>query len=374
MHQSRPRRRSPDLRPGASARVLLRTAFRRPLRAQGLVPLYALRVFRRSIAPRFARAPLLAAVILVAAAPAQAAQVSVSQATEEEGTLTSLDYSAAAGGPNRLTLSQGTPVGGDPTIVVRDTRAPIAAGDGCTATGPGEAVCRMPVGDFDNSISAGLDDRNDSADARAVRSAKVLLEGGRGADILRGSRARVNSLFGDTIAGRRAGGVDVLVGGRAGDFLDGGPRDDTLDGRRGRDEASYANETSRVFVSLPAGRAETPAHTDALTSIENGGGGDGGDTLIGNAGRNPLTGKDDTMVGGPGDDLLLGERGDDRMFGRLGDDRLIAGRGRDDVFGGTGNDRVNSRDGRRDTVRCEAGADRVRPDALDVLLGCEQIL
>src|ERR671914_400407 len=64
MHQSRPRRRSPDLRPGASARVLLRTAFRRPLRAQGLIPLYALRVFRRSIAPRFARAPLLAAVIL----------------------------------------------------------------------------------------------------------------------------------------------------------------------------------------------------------------------------------------------------------------------------------------------------------------------
>jgi Ca2+-binding RTX toxin-like protein len=231
----------------------------------------------------------------------------------------------------------------------------------------------------------------------------VLLEGGRGADTLRGSRARVNSLFGDTIAGRRAGGVDVLVGGRAGDFLDGGPRDDTLDGRRGRDEASYANETSRVFVSLPAGRAEAPAHTDALTSIENVEGGDGGDTLIGNAGRNRLTGeggkdelrgnagddrlvgdgggffvggggKDDTMVGGPGNDLLLGERGDDRMFGRLGDDRLIAGRGRDDVFGGTGNDRVNSRDGRRDTVRCQAGADGVRPDALDVLFGCEQVL
>src|SRR5918992_3791328 len=163
MHQSRPRRRSPDLRPGASARVLLRTAFRRPLRAQGLVPLYALRVFRRSTAPHFARAPLLAAVILVAAAPAQAAQGSVSQATEEEGTLTSLDYSAAAGEGQPLTLSQGTPVGGDPRIVVRDSGATIAAGDGCTATGPGEAVCRMPVGDFDNSISASLDDRNDTA-------------------------------------------------------------------------------------------------------------------------------------------------------------------------------------------------------------------
>jgi Ca2+-binding RTX toxin-like protein len=360
-------------------------------------------VFRWSIAPSFARAALLAAVILVVAAPARAAQVSVSQATEEEGTLTSLNYSAAAGEVNRLTLSQGTPVGGDPTIVVRDSGAPIAAGDGCTATVPGEAVCRMPVGDFDNSISASLDDGDDTADARAVRSAKVLLEGGRGADTLRGSRGQVNSLFGDTIAGRRAGGVDVLVGGQASDFLLGGPRDDTLDGRRGRDEASYSNETSRVFVSLPAGRAEAPAHTDALTSIENVEGGDGGDTLIGNAGRNRLTGeggkdelrgnagddrlvgdggglfvggggKDDTMVGGPGNDLLLGERGDDRMFGRSGHDRLIAGRGRDDVFGGTGNDRVNSRDGRRDTVRCQAGADLVRPDALDVLFGCDQVL
>jgi hypothetical protein len=140
-------------------------------------------------------------------------------------------------------------------------------------------------------------------------------------------------------------------------------------------------------VSLPAGRAEAPTHTDALTSIENVEGGDGGDTLIGNAGRNRLTGeggkdelrgnagddrlvgdggglfvggggRDDTMVGGPGNDLLLGERGDDRMFGRLGDDRLIAGRGRDDVFGGTGNDRLNSRDGRRDAVRIVA--DRVK--------------
>ena len=154
-------------------------------------------------------------------------------------------------------------------VASRGRSAPIAAGDGCTATGPGEAVCRMPVGDFDNSISASLDDGDDTADARAVRSAKVLLEGGRGADVLRGSRGRVNSLFGDTIAGRRTGGVDVLVGGRASDFLLGGPRDDTLDGRRGRDEASYRDETSRVFVSLPAGRAEAPAHTDALTSIEN---------------------------------------------------------------------------------------------------------
>jgi Ca2+-binding RTX toxin-like protein len=350
---------------------------------------------------------LTAAIVLTllafAGTPARAAQVSVSEAVGEEGTLVDLDYGAAPGEANRLTLLQGAPIAGDPTIIVRDTGATITAGEGCTSISPGEAVCRMPVGDFDNSISVGLDDGNDTADARGVRSAKILLEGGLGADTLRGSRLRVNALFGDTIAGRRQGGADTLVGGRAGDFLLGGPRDDALDGRRGRDEASYRDETSRVFVSLPEGRAEAPAHTDTLAAIESVEGGDGGDTLIGTAGPNRLTGEggkdelrgaggndrlvgdggggvfvggggqDDTMVGGPGDDVLEGERGDDRMFGRSGDDRFLAGRGRDDVFGGPGSDRVRAQDGRVDRIRCGAGTDFIRVDAMiDLLSGCEQ--
>ena len=68
---------------------------------------------------------------------------------------------------------------------------------------------------------------------------------------------------------------------------------------------------------------------------------------------------------------VFGERGDDRMFGGTGDDRFGAGRGRDEVFAGAGNDRANTRDGRRDRVRCGAGSDLVRSDALDVRLGCE---
>ena len=346
-------------------------------------------------------AALVVALLAAGSAPAGAATVSVSEAFGEEGTLVDLNYGAAPGEANRLTLTQGPMLGGDPTILVRDTGAPITVGDGCTSTGPGEARCRMPVGDFDNAISVGLGDGNDTADARDVRTAKPLLEGGLGADTLRGSRARVNALFGDTIAGLRAGGIDVLVGGRANDFLLGGPKDDSLDGRRGRDEASYRDETSRVFVSLNLGRAEAPAHTDSLTGIEDVEGGDGGDTLVGDLHRNKLTGEggrdelrgnagddrlvgggghnvftggggdDDTMSGGAGDDVFFGERGDDRMFGGTGDDRFGAGRGRDEVFAGAGNDRANTRDRRRDRVRCGAGSDLVRSDSLDVLSGCE---
>jgi Ca2+-binding RTX toxin-like protein len=333
-------------------------------------------------------------------APAKAATVEVNESFGDEGTLVELIYSAAPGEANRLTLSQGTPAGAVPRIVVRDSGASVTAGDGCTATGPGEAVCRMPVGAFDNGVTAALGDGADVADARAVRTAKALLEGGTGPDELNGSRSRVNALFGDTIAGLRQGGADVLRGGRRNDFLLGGPRDDMLDGRGGRDEASYRDERSRVFATLVLGRAEAPAHTDSLTAIESVEGGDGGDTLIGNARANTLTGEggkdelrgnagddrlvggggggvftgggseDDTMVGGLGDDALFGERGADRMFGRRGRDRLSAGRGRDEVFAGRGNDRVNSRDGRRDRVRCGAGFDLVLADSLDLLLGC----
>jgi Ca2+-binding RTX toxin-like protein len=347
--------------------------------------------------------PLAAALVLAPlaiAAPAQAATVRVNEAFGDEGTLVELIYSAAPGEANRLTLSQGTPAGAVPRIVVRDSGAPVTAGDGCTATGPGEAVCRMPVGDFDNGVTATLGDGADVADARAVRTAKALLEGGTGPDELKGSRSRVNALFGDTIAGLRQGGADVIIGGRRDDFLLGGPRDDMLDGRGGRDEASYRDERSRVFASLNRGRAEAPAHTDTLTAIESVEGGDGGDTLVGDAKANTLTGEggkdelrgnagddrlvggggggvftgggseDDTMVGGLGDDALFGERGADRMFGRRGRDRLAAGRGRDEVFAGRGNDRVNSRDNRRDRVRCGAGFDLALADSLDLLFGC----
>ena len=69
----------------------------------------------------------------------------------------------------------------------------------------------------------------------------------------------------------------------------------------------------------------------------------------------------DTLLGGPGDDVLSGAfsrddlsggPGDDRLYGgRLGD-RLVGGPGRDLVHGQAGNDLIYARDGQRDTIVC----------------------
>jgi len=45
---------------------------------------------------------------------------------------------------------------------------------------------------------------------------------------------------------------------------------------------------------------------------------------------------DDTIDGGPGNDILLGQLGDDTIFGGLGDDRLYGGLGVDTLDGGPG--------------------------------------
>ncbi|MEM1074698.1 MAG: LamG-like jellyroll fold domain-containing protein [Pseudomonadota bacterium] len=60
-------------------------------------------------------------------------------------------------------------------------------------------------------------------------------------------------------------------------------------------------------------------------------GGDGDDTIKGEAG-------DDHLKGGDGNDTIYGGYGDDKLEGGAGDDTLNGGRGSDIVYGGAGND------------------------------------
>jgi Ca2+-binding RTX toxin-like protein len=69
-----------------------------------------------------------------------------------------------------------------------------------------------------------------------------------------------------------------------------------------------------------------------------------------------------TFEGGPGDDVVYGERGNDRLFGGEGNDHLFGGIGDDQVGGGPGNDRLSGGFG-ADSVDGEAGDDYVRGDA-----------
>lgn len=76
--------------------------------------------------------------------------------------------------------------------------------------------------------------------------------------------------------------------------------------------------------------------------IENGIGGSGADTLLGNAVANVLSGGGgaDAIAGEGADDTLLGGAGSDRLWGNSGGD-AIAGEGDDDfVWGGAGGDRI----------------------------------
>jgi RTX calcium-binding nonapeptide repeat (4 copies) len=104
----------------------------------------------------------------------------------------------------------------------------------------------------------------------------------------------------------------------------------------------------------------------------------------GTAGRDTLTGGtfgdrlrglagNDVLAGLAGDDCLSGGAGNDRLRGGAGSDRLTGGPGNDRLRGGAGDDRINARDGRRETVRCGGGKDRVSADPSDTLIACERI-
>ena len=344
---------------------------------------------------------LALAATLVWASAARAATVSVSEETEEEGTAVSFSLTAAPGEANRVTVTTRPPAGKRRTVVFRDGGAPLTAGAGCAA-GAGRVVCHADFGDFANSVDVSLEDGDDSVDASAVglRGFTVFVDGGTGSDVVTGSRTLRNALFGDFVNSEV--GDDRVTGGRAADFLQGGPGEDVLDGRGGSDEATYRDERRRVRADLAAGFAlSTAGDRDQLRSIERLEGGDGADILSGNGVRNVIQGLGgddeldgrgggdllqgaegphfkgpadrDRLRGGVGNDTLLGDAGADRLLGGPGGDRLVGGLGPDFFDAGLGADRVRSADGRAETVRCGSGRDRLLADAADRRSACETV-
>ena len=312
--------------------------------------------------------------LLLAAQPAWAAKVSVSSATEEEGTLVSYTLSAAPGEANRVTVTTRPPAGQRRTVVFRDSGAPLIPGDGCVAAAGGEVVCQADLGDFANSVDVLLQDGDDRVDASAValRGFTVFVDAGTGSDTAIGSRSRVNALFGDFVNSEV--GDDRLVGGRRDDFLQGGRGADSIDGRGGSDEVTYRDERRRVRADLAAGFALSAAgERDRLRSIERIEGGDGADVLRGSDASNALFGLagDDRLGGRGGDDSLSGGPGADHLFGGPGRDLLLGGPGRDLFDAGPGSDQLRAVDHRAELLRCGPGVDRVRADRADRRSDCE---
>jgi Ca2+-binding RTX toxin-like protein len=156
--------------------------------------------------------------------------------------------------------------------------------------------------------------------------------------------------------------ADVLAGGSGSQFISGGDGDDLLSGGGGADDFSggtgsdavtYAAAGGSVFVNLAeAGNDGEPGEADyVLEDVEKVVGGSGDDTLLGDA-------KANVLEGGAGNDRLAGAEGDDLLGGELGNDTLSGDVGNDALFGSDGNDNLSGGDG-NDDLKGEAGDDNL---------------
>ncbi|HUL98326.1 MAG TPA: calcium-binding protein, partial [Mycobacterium sp.] len=161
----------------------------------------------------------------------------------------------------------------------------------------------------------------------ADRTANMLVHIGVGTNFLQEDTVfgDVESVIGghgnDILAGNS--GANVLRGGGGDDVLVGDIGADVLDGGVGIDTADYNTRTANLTVRLDnlandgaAGEADNVINTEKIL------GGSGNDTLVGDKFRN-------TLVGGPGNDTLLGVDQDDVLDGGPGTDLIDGGNGND---------------------------------------------
>jgi Ca2+-binding RTX toxin-like protein len=124
-------------------------------------------------------------------------------------------------------------------------------------------------------------------------------------------------------------GADTIVDGSIGsnaifadagnDTITGGVGNDVISGGSGTDTVTYASATQGISVDLAAGTASGPdIGNDTLIGIENVVGGSGNDTLLGDNNNNELS-------GGAGNDQLAGRGGNDILHGGAGIDQVRYG-------------------------------------------------
>jgi Ca2+-binding RTX toxin-like protein len=223
------------------------------------------------------------------------------------------------------------------------------------------------------------------------------------------------------VLGRLLGGVllgesgdDVLRGGSHSSTFDGGPGDDTMTARGSGDlypQGPRRNGSDTIRIGSESAVIDYSARTRAITADLGGRANSGergerdrlvpldrgfGPSLVGGHGDDRLVGDErgNYLAGGPGRDVLLGERGDDEIFvdeeqrlnrvgtrrtpdvasggpgedvifGNAGPNRLVGGAGLDAIVAGPGNDVIIARDSSADLPHCGPGRDLVVLDELD---------
>lgn len=333
-----------------------------------------------------------ASIVLAAATPAGAATVSATTgASGAYGVAAgSVLFQANPGELNRVTM-QLVP-GSRGVVEIRDDGAALTAGARCTLVSPAVARCDTAA-DFTDAM-VNLGDGNDTVviddplfgivtagpgDDTVVGA--CVATGDEGADHLVGC-ANTSPAYGhrflggpgdDTIDGGPAadmidggGGRDTLRGGDGDDNIDDGdgplgePAPDHVDGGAGSDTVVYSSRTAAVHVDLSRADAAqgTAREADLIQGVESVWGGAGDDVLLGNQDANRLD-------AGPGRDTL---------DGRGGADHLLGGSGTDTITAGDGDDYIVSRDVYRDSIDCGAGTDQLLSDRGDLVApGCESV-
>lgn len=236
----------------------------------------------------------------------------------------------------------------------------------------------LGLGGFDDLIGEGGNDSLDGGDGddnlsgddgNATTDGNDTLIGGKGNDNLTGNGGNDTYFFADSTAAE----TDLLFESDAG-------QNDTLD---------FSTVTGELAVSMDADGLNnivimpkrlinngdsrhskiekviggTAADAIDATFITTGAtiiGGKGDDVLVGSTGNDSIDGGDgnDTVVGDQGNDLLLGGAGNDSLDGGLNNDTIDGGEGSDTMYGGLNNDTykfANATAAQTDTLRENTG-------------------
>ena len=184
--------------------------------------------------------------------------------------------------------------------------------------------------------------------------------------------------------------LQVVVGARANDDLEGGNGNDTLvwnngdgsdvmDGQNGLDKIEVngsltgddvtdiaPNRARTLFRRTNVGAFSLDVASSEVFELNTFG---GNDTLVAQPGV-PLAVLAD---GGDGNDTLKGADEPDTFFGGLGNDTLDTGAGNDVADGQDGDDTLRARDNTGDLVRGGLGTDSAQVDRVDVVSGVESV-
>ncbi|MFG1879797.1 hypothetical protein ACGFIV_33690 [Sphaerisporangium sp. NPDC049003] len=303
------------------------------------------------------------------------------------------DRIAAGLGRNRLWGNGGNDtigVASDSPLAATDPSPRFRAQPSLLVGGPGADI--LTGGSAADEIYTGPQEEFGPDAPGPADSGPNYVDTGAGDDKVYGSQA-VDLVAGRSLPGETGrvfggGGEDVLAGGYGKDEIFGGPGDDWVIAEpsdvgeaEGRDDYGPARVVRHL--PLPAGvqpSAKLLVGGDGDDHLVGGDGGatifgdrrreepceeavadgDGRDLVIGGSGKDIVSagGGDDRVEAGGGQDRVCGERGDDTLYGGADDDFVSGGSGDDTAYGDDGADEVTGGTG-DDTLYGGAGDDSV---------------